>query len=796
MIGDKMKKHRTRFFLIALAIASIFMAIGYATVNNTSLTISGVSTMADNGTVRITSVTKVSAESTSSVTSSATHTDDSISITASITINNQSQSSDQHYVTYQVTVENDSIYTYIFGNDIKQPQLSTTAPRNGILYPSYELIGVDAGDPLPAKTTKTFKIKISLSTNGTQGTYQLGVNTTVTAEESDEGIISGSITGTTTGDLTGNTTMAHFTATVLNSYERSKEFTFEIDNQNFSITDSSGNALGNYVIAGNEAGQTYDFYIKRNDGVAFPTDTHRLNVYLNPTDEDRSSIGVVTLTVDADQTIMDFTPPTVSITSITKGNTARTLSVEWNASDNIGVDYYNVYLYNSSNQEIAKVEEIYDKNYTFNNVADGTYHITVEAYDASNNHASASSQDKAYTWTYTVTVNCNNCSATNMNPSNRQVEAGGSFQATLSPNSGYDAPTSGNVSVTMKDSSTDNGNISNPSYNYNNNQTSNYQIIVTNIAGDTTINATSNQSWTCLIKGTKFLMADGSYKKIEDIRYNDLIMVYNHENGEFNPEYPIWIETGNYVSEYQQHTFSDGTILKTVGNHSVFSVDANEFVDVLDQEKFHVGTKVLKVIEDNGNYRFKEVSVVKTETIYEDTHYYNVVSTRYYNAITENILTSDGRPALSNVYNFEGEARWTEARKQEVKQYNIQLPYEQAKYMNYYLYKGLRVNDAAMLFYYHLMPEDFFEDMFVYIINQDSYTLKPPTNTRGIRLWMATTSEDDLTNKDQYLYEEGSYYTVPEQNGITRWYCTGDGNFYNAGDKVQIWHGMHFIKAN
>ena len=790
-----MKKHRNRFFLIILFIASLFMCIGYATVNNTSLTVSGVSTMADNGTVRITSVTKVNNESTSSVTSSASHTDDSIAITASITINNQSQSSDQHYVTYQVTVVNDSIYTYVFGSEITQPQLTKTEPRNGVLYPSYELIGVNAGDQLPAKTTKTFKIKVSLSTNGTQGTYQLGVNTVVTTEESDEGIISGSITGTTTGDLTGNNTMAHFTATVLNSYERSKEFTFEIDNQNFSITDSAGNPLTNYIIAGNESGQTYDFYIKRNAGVAFPTDTHRLNVYIVPTDEDRSSIGVVTLTVDADQTIMDFTAPTVSIDSITKGNTTRTLTVEWSGSDNIGIDYYNVYLYNSSDQLIAKEEETMNTAKTFENVANGTYYVVVEAYDASNNHASDTSQSTAYTWTYTVTVNCSNCSATNVNPSNRQVEAGGTFQATLSPNSGYDAPTSGNVRVTMKDSSTANDNIANPSYNYNKAQTSSNQIIVTNIAGDVTITATSNQSWTCLVKGTKFLMADGSYKNIEDIKYNDLIMVYNHETGMFNPEYPIWIESGKPINKYLQHTFSDGTVLNTVGNHSIFSVDANEFVDVLDESKYYVGTKVLKAEYVNNEYVLKPVTVTKIEYIYEDSYSYDVVSTRYYNAITESILTSDGRPALSNVYNFEDVAKWTQERIREVHDYNIQLPYENASYMNYYLYKGLRVNDAAMLFYYNLMPEDFFEKMFTDIINREKYIVNPPTNAKGNRVWMVTTSEDDLTNKDSYLHEEGSYYTVPEINGITRWYCTGDGKYYSAGDVIQVWHGIHFIKA-
>ena len=43
--------------------------------------------------------------------------------------------------------------------------------------------------------------------------------------------------------------------------------------------------------------------------------------------------------------------------------------------------------------------------------------------------------------------------------------------------------------------------------------------------------------------------------------------------------------------------------------------------------------------------------------------------------------------------------------------------------------------------------------------------------------------------------KEGSYYTLPnpiKRKNFMYWYNTGDGNIYNIGDKVKIWHGTYF----
>lgn len=122
------------------------------------------------------------------------------------------------------------------------------------------------------------------------------------------------------------------------------------------------------------------------------------------------------------------------------------------------------------------------------------------------------------------------------------------------------------------------------------------KIIINKVDGDIRIQAES-KSTSCFVEGTKIRLADGGYKNVEDIDYDDLLMVYDHENGGVTYEYPIWIEKGKKASVYQKTTFSDGSYLNTYGLHSVFSYDKMNFVNVLDKDNFHVGTRIVKIDE-------------------------------------------------------------------------------------------------------------------------------------------------------------------------------------------------------
>ena len=287
----------------------------------------------------------------------------------------------------------------------------------------------------------------------------------------------------------------------------------------------------------------------------------------------------------------------------------------------------------------------------------------------------------------------------------------------------------------------------------------------------------------CLAKGTKITLANGFTKNIEDVNYNDLLLVWNYETGSYTYEYPIWIEKENYSDNYFKISFEDGTNLKVVENHALFNADINEFVTI---DKLEIGTTIAKIVNNKIEY----TKVKSIEVINEGTNYYHVVSTRYYNIVANGILTTDDAVILSNLYGFNNDISWKNRNYSSIDLYTYS---EFSDILPYYMYKGLRVDEAKVIenaiskteFRYYLLDNPLNEDL----LNN------PKTDLFGNRTWMVTTSEDYVTmlNKNKYLYKEGSTYTIPKSSKVLYWYNTADGKEYKSGDKITVNTGMHLI---
>ena len=81
----------------------------------------------------------------------------------------------------------------------------------------------------------------------------------------------------------------------------------------------------------------------------------------------------------------------------------------------------------------------------------------------------------------------------------------------------------------------------------------------------------------CILKGTDILLADGTSKKIENLTYNDVLKVWDFDEGRLGSAKVCWLTMPGLKNwHYYQLTFNDGTVLKTTGinsNHRIFSVD-------------------------------------------------------------------------------------------------------------------------------------------------------------------------------------------------------------------------------
>jgi hypothetical protein len=136
----------------------------------------------------------------------------------------------------------------------------------------------------------------------------------------------------------------------------------------------------------------------------------------------------------------------------------------------------------------------------------------------------------------------------------------------------------------------------------------------------------------CLAEGTLVTLADGSLKKIEDIRYSDLLCVWNFDDGRFATAHPLWIKRTEQTDRYNLLTFSDGSTLKTINQHRIFNKEMGRFTYPMTDDT-PLGTTTF-------NIRGEEVRLVDKCVVHEPVNYYNVITHGHVNLFADGILTS------------------------------------------------------------------------------------------------------------------------------------------------------------
>ena len=144
----------------------------------------------------------------------------------------------------------------------------------------------------------------------------------------------------------------------------------------------------------------------------------------------------------------------------------------------------------------------------------------------------------------------------------------------------------------------------------------------------------------CLAKGTKITLANHTTKNIEDITYEDQLLVWDFDNGCFSTAKPLWIKKVQEANEYNNIKFEDGRELKTIGDHRVFNIDKQKFLYGMNEQDTPLGTRVF--LEDGTTTRITE-----REVIHEKIEYYNIITDYHMNLFANGILTS---LRLNNLY--------------------------------------------------------------------------------------------------------------------------------------------------
>jgi len=301
----------------------------------------------------------------------------------------------------------------------------------------------------------------------------------------------------------------------------------------------------------------------------------------------------------------------------------------------------------------------------------------------------------------------------------------------------------------------------------------------------------------CLVEGTLITLADGSVKKIEDIQYDDLLLVKDLINGGYTYEYPIWMDSVGTSSYYTLISFSDGSTLKVVGDHSLYDCDKNYFVD--NGKDLTIGSRVFRVlVNEDGEEVVTTPTVTNIETIQETVRYYHVYSASMYNVFANGFLTTYGS-FLLNHYGFDSEMKFNE--EERAKLLGNGYSQEELSVLPSYMYYGMRASETKGLVDKGYMTYEEWSKYLDATVGVKDFYVKVPTVECEVngeivqrRVWAVCTSLD-FTNT--YVLE-GDFYTLGEACEIEGKTFIGyrnsvDNQIYQAGDSVQIQCGVCFI---
>ena len=141
----------------------------------------------------------------------------------------------------------------------------------------------------------------------------------------------------------------------------------------------------------------------------------------------------------------------------------------------------------------------------------------------------------------------------------------------------------------------------------------------------------------CVTGDTLITLADGSQKRIDQLTYQDELLVWDFYNGCYTTSVPsVLFNHGDGVYNVVNLNFSDGTSVGVIDEHEFFDIDANSFVNIAyENVSQYLGHKFAKV-SSNG---ITTVTLTGYTYTVEQTGMWTILTAKHLNAIAEGMLS-------------------------------------------------------------------------------------------------------------------------------------------------------------
>lgn len=201
------------------------------------------------------------------------------------------------------------------------------------------------------------------------------------------------------------------------------------------------------------------------------------------------------------------------------------------------------------------------------------------------------------------------------------------------------------------------------------------------VSSNITVTATS--SGTCLASGTLINMADGTIKKVEEIKTADQVLVFNHLTGKFDTS--IVMYNAHDKEEWKNVdiinlVFDNGQTVKMVTEHAFFNLTLNEYsVFTKENVESFIGDEFF-VLQDLYSINKSSSKLIDVYYTNEFTGVYSPVTANGLNCFTDGFLSITGdMKGFYNIFEFDENQKYDEElMNQDIEKYGL-FTYEDFK---------------------------------------------------------------------------------------------------------------------
>ena len=215
-----------------------------------------------------------------------------------------------------------------------------------------------------------------------------------------------------------------------------------------------------------------------------------------------------------------------------------------------------------------------------------------------------------------------------------------------------------------------------------------------------TANITLYAQWTaesgenpCVTPDTLVTLADGSQKRIDEVTYDDMLLVWNNFTGKYDVAPAAIIFNHGYDNNtIIKLSFSDGTVVKVANLHQFYDTGLNKYVSI-DAESVaqYIGHTFAKQSGDG----FTTVTLESYDVSVEYEAAYGIISAFHYNIIVEGMISTDFMLEdydLFNYFEYGENMTFDEAKMQaDIEKYGLYTYEDFADYLTYEQFVGFNV---------------------------------------------------------------------------------------------------------